>query len=313
MLSPACAVACALRCAPRRRPPRVPPLASLPCVVQLLERPIYPEYFSDMSPFIDPYKSALAYHGLKFIGMVGADGHITQDPRYTKLPWQHMLQAVVPTLSSSDVASDTSQIYELMNVAFAWHESNGEYLTACLAFLELGGMVNMDALVSMYKITGRLADLTADRYPLGGKPIQAAASAVTAFSTLSRDQVFTSAPGITAQTTLVPSADFNANYTVAVFAEDESQLPLGQQAAGANASSSSSAAGEAQQVALQRERAEQLASGPLAPAAAPAPGNGSATAAVSAAWAGGGSASASSSAVLSLVMGFAAAAVLLMM
>ena len=31
---------------------------------------------------------------------------------------------------------DQVQVYELMNVAYAWHEINAEYVTAALAWLE---------------------------------------------------------------------------------------------------------------------------------------------------------------------------------
>ena len=38
--------------------------------------------------------------------------------------------------SSMAVPTPLPKIYELMNVAYAWHEINGEYVTACLAWFE---------------------------------------------------------------------------------------------------------------------------------------------------------------------------------
>lgn len=155
--------------------------------------------------------SAKIYNGLVAIGMVNDNGLVNQDPRYTKKPWQAQLRTAVPELSSDDVASDDSDIYELMNVAFAWHEIDAEYFTASLAWLELQGAVSMEALVKQFKITGRMSELTADRYPVGGQPPQAGIPTVSAASIKARNLIFSTAD----DQPLVPSSEVKASAAVA--------------------------------------------------------------------------------------------------
>lgn len=109
-------------------------------------RPVPHSFFSDRSEFIPFGLSRMIVNGLHRIGMLDAQGYVTQDPRYTTKPWRDELAATLGQAvlgpedgSITGPASDWALISEQMNVAFANHEIIGDHLTASLAWLESGG------------------------------------------------------------------------------------------------------------------------------------------------------------------------------
>ncbi|KAL4446853.1 hypothetical protein ABPG77_008097 [Micractinium sp. CCAP 211/92] len=118
----------------------------------------WPTYFSDQSADIDAEMSANIVSALVDIGVIGPMGFVTDDPRhgFQNLPWRAELIKQVPELDGTDpsnsLTADSSDVYELLNLAYADHEIDGEYFTAIQKWMEGGFSGNLPAMGEKYII-----------------------------------------------------------------------------------------------------------------------------------------------------------------
>lgn len=118
----------------------------------------WPTFFSDFSADIDPEMSANIVSSLVDIGVIGPLGYVTDDPRhgFQNLNWRAQLIQQVPQLDGTDpsnsLTADSSDVYELLNLAYADHEIDGEYFTAIQKWMEGGFSGNLKAMGERYII-----------------------------------------------------------------------------------------------------------------------------------------------------------------
>ncbi|KAL4434032.1 hypothetical protein ABPG75_000473 [Micractinium tetrahymenae] len=144
----------------------------------------WPTFFSDQSADIDPELSSNTISALVDIGVIGPKGFVTDDPRhgFRGLNWRGQLIQQVPQLDGSDpsnsLTADSSDVYELLNLAYADHEIDGEYFTAIQKWMEGGFRGDLAAMGEKY-IIRQPSRLSAARLQPGELPATAGDPPVT--------------------------------------------------------------------------------------------------------------------------------------
>ncbi|KAI7839268.1 hypothetical protein COHA_006966 [Chlorella ohadii] len=138
-------------------------------------QPVTPTWFSDRSPSITPYQSALIVEALKHpsIRMLNPDGWVETDPKQLELQanprafgWTLKVQSLLPWLQNESPVFNLdlrrSHVIDALNAAYAKHENVAAYFTASIAWLESQGTADFEALLRLSTVKN-LAALTATR------------------------------------------------------------------------------------------------------------------------------------------------------
>ena len=71
---------------------------------QVYPQPFTPEFLSNRSERISPELAAKIVAALRTAGLLDGDGQVTQDPRYSRLPWRAQLASAVPELAADSIS-----------------------------------------------------------------------------------------------------------------------------------------------------------------------------------------------------------------
>ncbi|KAL4444232.1 hypothetical protein ABPG75_011969 [Micractinium tetrahymenae] len=135
-------------------------------MLEVLPRPVAADFLSSRSELVSPEVSAKVAAALLQLNMTDADGTLLQDPRYPAVPWRQQLPALVPEVAAAQdsLQPDASHISEELNLAYGSHEIVGDFVTACLAFLEARGTLPLAGLAEQFAALSlpgpRLRDLS---------------------------------------------------------------------------------------------------------------------------------------------------------
>jgi len=135
-------------------------------VVYAPKLPVTNDFLYKRSVYLSREQSAQIAFYLRKIGVLDANGFVKYDVRL-KRGWIKQLPMFLPWLKRSDpyynLISDESQIWQSLNLAWAWHEIISDFVRPTLEWLEKRGKADLDALVKKYDLKGNLRCLTERR------------------------------------------------------------------------------------------------------------------------------------------------------
>ncbi|KAI3435834.1 hypothetical protein D9Q98_001892 [Chlorella vulgaris] len=125
-------------------------------------RAVTPDFLAKRSVFISPQQSGAIYAALVKSKVISKAGDVLYDVRVNR-KWVKQLNAALPWLKRAgfnfNLISDESQIWQELNLAWAWHEIVSDHVRATLAWLETGGRANLNALARKYSLNDNIACL----------------------------------------------------------------------------------------------------------------------------------------------------------
>ena len=104
---------------------------------QCVTRRIYGTYFSDRTgEQISALVSKRIFHALRQATLIDADGFLRRDPRATN--WGHVVSRSLSSEKAEDLLGtpETSALHQLLNIAWAAHETCGEQIQETMVFFK---------------------------------------------------------------------------------------------------------------------------------------------------------------------------------
>lgn len=116
-------------------------------------RKVTDAFFAERMVDITPAESKKIVQGLKAVGIIDAGGNFTRNPHDNLGAWMNKLKPhMPPRLVSTLGMVRKSTLYQALAVAYARHETVGDYTTAAIKFFEAGGKADMKDLVSKHQV-----------------------------------------------------------------------------------------------------------------------------------------------------------------
>ncbi|PRW50941.1 hypothetical protein C2E21_5329 [Chlorella sorokiniana] len=128
--------------------------------IQVFPRPVTPAYFAGCSPYISDSLAALLHTRLKDGGLLDSTDMLAVDLKdarwgafrsYTNGPMEADL-AGMPDQGIKFAPLLSLHIFDCLGVAWARHETIGEYMTAALVWLENGGKVDVGEVAARFRV-----------------------------------------------------------------------------------------------------------------------------------------------------------------